>query len=200
MRTAGTPAHVIAKKLGRTEATIRQIVYLARKNGWFDGDDEPVDLEAELAVNVDRKVVRNINSALDGNMTNWQTHEMTVAAAKGRGIFKNHEVSKQDGASPLSVVAIQVVMPPLAAGDQMPAITDDQMGGMPAYVEGDVDEDMAARPQLEVGPAGTGSEPADPPAPADASMGTEPDGSEAAQSDEDRGGAGDTVAPSTDDY
>jgi hypothetical protein len=101
-------------------------------------EDEPVDLELELALSVDRKVVRNIGAALDGGVTNYQTHEMTIAAAKGRGIFKNHEVNKNDGAAQMAVVAIQVVMPPVGAADQLPQVKEDQMGGVPAYVDGDV--------------------------------------------------------------
>lgn len=140
MRAAGHDDKAIAKRLKSTEGSIRQYVYLARKNGWLDDNDEPVDLELDLALNVDRKIVRNIGASLDGQMTNWQTHEMTIAAAKGRGVFKNHEVSKNEGGVSMAVVAIQVVMPPVGAGDQMPEINEEQMGGRAAYVEGDVDD------------------------------------------------------------
>jgi len=185
MRAAGRTSHEIAKKLGRTEAAIRQLVYVGRMNGWLDDQDEPVDVEAELAINVDRKVVRNINHALDGGMTNYQTHEMTLAAAKGRGIFKTHEVTKQDGQAPLSVVAIQVVMPSVGAGDQMPDITEDQMGGVPAYIEGEVDGDLDTRPALEA--AQPGPEP-------EVLVGAQSDGPQAVEGDADRSGTGDTVA------
>lgn len=141
LRAAGHDFAEIAKKLKSTEATMRQAVFVARKNGWVDDQDEPVDTEFEMAMTVDRKVVRNINAALDGQMTNWQTHEMTIAAAKGRGHFKSHEVSKNEGATGLQVVAIQVVMPSLGAGDQMPNVQEDQMGGEPLYLEGDVETD-----------------------------------------------------------
>lgn len=138
MREAGRTSAEIAKLLKTTKGSVDQYMYIARKNGWLDAEDEPVDIELELALNVDRKIVRNIDSSLDGNMTNWQTHEMTIAAAKGRGIFKNHEVAKNDGASgQLPVVAIQVVMPPLGAGDQLPQVDESQMGGVPAFIEGE---------------------------------------------------------------
>lgn len=140
MREAGRSDADIAKKLKTTEGSVRQYIYLARKNGWLGDDDEPVDLELELALTTDRKVVRNISASLDGQMTNWQTHEMTIAAAKGRGIFKNHETGKQDQGPAMQVVAIQVVMPPVGAGDQQRQITDGEMGGVPAYIEGDVEE------------------------------------------------------------
>ncbi len=141
MRAAGHKSDVIAKRLHTTEGTVRQIMFIARKNGWLDDNDEPVDLEAELAFEVDRKIVRNVSASLDGQMTNWQTHEMTIAAAKGRGVFKTHEVNKNEGVQSMPLVAIQVVMPPVGAGDQLPDIKEDQMGGVPAYFsEGDIVE------------------------------------------------------------
>ena len=139
MREAGRPDADIAKRLNTTAPNVAQTMWIAKKNGWVDGDGEEIDVEAELAINIDRKVVRNISASLDGGMTNWQTHEMTMAAAKGRGMFKSHEVSKGGGDSQMQVVAIQVVMPPIGAGDQMPEIREDQMGGVPAYVDGEIE-------------------------------------------------------------
>lgn len=136
MREAGRPDADIAKRLKTTEANVSQTVWIGKKNGWLDADDEPYDLEAELALNIDRKVVRNISSSLDGNMTNWQTHEMTMAAAKGRGVFKT-DAAKGETVG-MQVVAIQVVMPTLGAGDQMPEVLEDQMGGVPAYLDAEV--------------------------------------------------------------
>jgi len=138
MREAGHEDKAIAKRLKTTEGSVRQYVYIARKNGWLNADDEPVDLEAELALNIDRKVVRNIGATLDGQMTNWQTHEMTIAAAKGRGVFKNHDVVKGDGANMAPIVAIQVIMPPVGEGDQ--GVVEGSVGGVPAYAEGEVSD------------------------------------------------------------
>lgn len=131
MRAAGRQDAEIAKRLKTTAPTIRQAVYVARKNGWLDDNDEPVDLEVELAMDVDRKVVRNVSASLDGQMTNWQTHEMTIAAAKGRGIFKADAGKAVDASMPM--VAIQVIMPPVGADDQR--VREDEMGGVPAYIE-----------------------------------------------------------------
>lgn len=142
MRAAGRESSYIAKKLDTTEGAIRQYVYMARKNGWVNAEDEPVDMETELALDIDRKVVRNISASLDGQMTNWQTHEMTLAAAKGRGHFKNHDSAKADAGPAMAVVAIQVVMPSVGAADQRPDVGDDQMGGVPAYLEADTLEGM----------------------------------------------------------
>lgn len=139
MDAAGHTSKEIAKRLHTTEASVNQYRYLGKKNGWLKVDEESgeleaVDLEAELAMNVDRKIVRNIDASLDGQMTNWQTHEMTIAAAKGRGIFKNND--KAEGVIGMPVVAIQVVMPAVGMGDQ--TIKEDNIGGTPAYVEGEV--------------------------------------------------------------
>lgn len=139
MRAAGHADKAIAKKLGTTEANVAQTVYLGRKNGWIDKNSgEMIDLELELALNIDRKVVRNISASLDGQMTNWQTHEMTIAAAKGRGMFKTHDPAKNETAMP-SVVAIQVIMPPIGAADQ-PELREDQVGGIPAYMDAEISD------------------------------------------------------------
>jgi len=136
-RAAGRNDHDIAKLLKTTEQSIRQYVYLGKKNGWLDDEGEPVNVEAELALNIDAKVVRNISASLDGQMTNWQTHEMTIAAAKGRGMFKNHE--KSEGGQPvMAPVAIQIVMPALAEGQQRMEIPANMIGGTPAFVDGEV--------------------------------------------------------------
>ena len=135
MRAAGHKGPAIAKRMDTSEGNVRFVEWVARKNGWYDEDDQPVDIEAELAFSVDRKVVRNIDASLDGQMTNWQTHEMTIAAAKGRGIFK---AEKDNGQSmQLPIVAIQVVMPPIGAGDQL-VIDEGSIGGTPAYIEAEV--------------------------------------------------------------
>lgn len=135
MRAAGHPVAEIAKRLKTTEANVRYVEYIARKNGWYDAEGEPVDIDAELAYDIDRKVVRNISKSLDGEMTNWQTHEMTIAAAKGRGMFKNHDKGGVDAAA-MTVVAIRVEMPALGAGDQK--FVEANVGGVPAYTEGEV--------------------------------------------------------------
>ncbi len=138
METAGHEDKAIAKRLKTTVGSIRQYRYMAKKNGWVSGDGELVDLETELAMNIDRKIVRNVSASLDGQMTNWQTHEMTIAAAKGRGHFKTHEVSKNDGAA-MQMIGVKIIMPPLGAGDQRVEISDSTCGGTPAYVEGEID-------------------------------------------------------------
>lgn len=144
LRAAGHKDAAIAKKLKTTEGTVQQAIYVARKNKWLvrdeSGEEEMVDLEVELAMNVERKIVRNISASLDGQMTNWQTHEMTIAAAKGRGIFKG-ENKQVEGPMGMPIVAIQVVMPPVGAGDQLPHINEDQMGGMPAFIEAETEDE-----------------------------------------------------------
>jgi hypothetical protein len=141
MRAAGRNDAEIAKKLKTTEASVRQYVYLAKKNGWVDDEGEPIDLEAELAINIDRKVVRNISASLDGQMTNWQTHEMTLAAAKGRGMFKSAVADGGNAPNVMSVVQIQIVNPSVGASDQM--VVEENVGGVPAYIEGEVEDGLS---------------------------------------------------------
>jgi hypothetical protein len=160
MRAAGRDVHYIAKKLGITEGGVRFTEYVARKNGWRDENDEPVDIEAELANNIDRKIVRNISASLDGQMTNWQTHEMTVHAAKGRGMFKTHEKSDST-VQQLQVVAIRVEMPTMGVEQQV--VNEENIGGVPAYLEGDVvQQALPAGDSHEHGQHGNEASEADP--------------------------------------
>jgi transposase len=137
MRTAGRSDEEIAKRLKTTPPTIRQYIYIGKRNGWLDDEGEPIDLEAELAINIDRKIVRNISASLDGQMTNWQTHEMTIAAAKGRGHFKSDKADSNVIPGGMNVVQIQIINPTVGSGDQV--VVEDNVGGVPAYLEGEVD-------------------------------------------------------------
>ena len=148
LREAGHEDEAIAKRIGTTPQSVRQYVYLAKKNGWADNDGEPIDLEAEMALNVDRKLVRNLNNALDGGMTNWQTHEVTLELAKRRKVVSD----VQDGAGSQAlpgVVAIQVVMPALGAEQQV--VVEGNVGGVPAFLEAEV---VDGTRQAESGQAG----------------------------------------------
>lgn len=138
MRAAGRNDEEIAKKLKTTAPTVRQYIYIGKRNGWIDDDGELIDLEAELAVNIDRKIVRNISASLDGQMTNWQTHEMTLAAAKGRGHFKGEKAISDLGAATMNVVQIQIINPTVGAADQV--VVEENVGGVPAYIDAEVDD------------------------------------------------------------
>lgn len=151
MRTAGHNDSEIAKKLKTTEAAVRQYVYLAKKNKWADDEGEPIDLEAELAINIDRKIVRNISASLDGQMTNWQTHEMTIAAAKGRGVFKSEKTDAGGPANAMAVVQIQIINPTVGAADQI--VNEENVGGVPAYIEGDVSDEQRLLPDTSASSA-----------------------------------------------
>lgn len=137
MRVAGAEPDAIAKKLKTTTKNVRHVMYIARKNGWLDENDEPVDVEAEMAFDIDRKIVRNMSAALDGGMTNWQTHEMTMALVKRRVKDVNADAASQVPA--IGVVAIRIDMPAIGAGDQ--TIVEANVGGKPAYVDAEVVSD-----------------------------------------------------------
>lgn len=137
---AGLPDKEIAKKLKTTEGTIKVTRYLAKKNGWWDSEDEPIDLDTEMALSAERKAVRNLNAGLDGKMTNWQTHELTMATLKGRGLLRNHEAAKSDQGASVGMIGIQIIMPPMGAGDQKVEIPDTMVGGVPAFIDGEVSD------------------------------------------------------------
>ena len=150
MDAAGHPDKAIAKKLSTTEGTIQQARYIARKNGWMDDNGEAIDLELELALNIDRKIVRNISASLDGKMTNYQTHETTLKAASGRGIFKTHAVNQNENSAPMGMIGIQIIMPALGAGDQKMEIPESMCGGVPSYVDGEFTANTATAEPLAI--------------------------------------------------
>ena len=142
MDASGVKDVDIAKRLNKgghnyTPQYIANLRYIARKNGWWDSEDQPIDVEADLALEIDRKVVRNVSAALDGQMTNWQTHEMTIQAAKGRGLFKNHEIAKHEGAQTLGIIGVQIIMPPNSEEHEM--LSPDECGGVPGFIEGEIE-------------------------------------------------------------
>lgn len=120
----------IAELMGTTEGYVRHLLWLAGKNGWFTEEDL-VDPAERLVYDTSHKIVRNINKALDGEELKPGQQEMTIEAAKGIGLWKNHSAVKQEGVMQIPVLAIKVELPP--TGDAPPAPSREFAGGTPAY-------------------------------------------------------------------
>lgn len=137
LKMAGHKTSAIAKRLATTPETIRHYLYIAGKNGWLSPDGlELVDPAETLVYESAHKVVRNINSALDGKALGGQQFEMTVETAKGIGLFKQHSASKVEGAITMPALEVKFVLP--QGGAPFVAPEGAAYGGNPAYAEGQV--------------------------------------------------------------
>ena len=133
MREQGLANAEIAKQLGYTHAnSISNLLYLAGKNRWF----LTPDIEDHLTFVTVHKIVKNVDKQLDGKDLTPQQQEMTIAAARGRGLFKNYEATKHEGppASLVLGVKIEVVSNEKTA-KELPA---GGASGTPNYIEGQV--------------------------------------------------------------
>jgi DNA-binding CsgD family transcriptional regulator len=132
MKIQGLSTAEIAVELGLTPHSVRQYLYLAGKNGWLLTSDPNDQLEYSLA----HKIVRNVSASLDGAVLNTQQHETTIAAARGIGLFKQHEVIKGDVGTSLTALSIKI-----ESSGPAQATREDTIAGTPAYaIEGEVVE------------------------------------------------------------
>jgi hypothetical protein len=91
LREEGLSREDIAKQLGYHANSVSRILNMAGKRGWLTTPD----IEDHLNFITSHKIVRNIDKALDKKEgLSLLQQEMTIAAAKGRGLFKVHETGK----------------------------------------------------------------------------------------------------------
>jgi DNA-binding transcriptional regulator LsrR (DeoR family) len=122
LRAQGAKSKAIAETLGYGEETIRQYVSYAYKRGWINiGSFSDVDDQLEYVLK--HKVVENIHAVLgerteDGHVTAG-AREVTLEAAKGLGMFKTHQVVKNDTQIQAGfALKVQVEMPPMQPAQQ----------------------------------------------------------------------------------
>jgi hypothetical protein len=73
------------------------------------------------------KIVRNVVEMLDHPNIDVRK-EMTLEAAKGTGLFRQHQAIKQEGVAAMSAIQVQVIMP---QGVEQPVV-DGSIGGVEA--------------------------------------------------------------------
>ncbi len=135
LRAQGMKLAEISETLGIPKQTIQTYVKRSISAGWFTYK-ESMDVEDQIEYSIPDKVVRNVNEFLDA-----RDKDMTVEAAKGLGIFKQHQAVKVDGAVNVGMaLSVRVEMPPLKDGQSPIAILPGSVGGTPA-LEGEVVEE-----------------------------------------------------------
>ncbi len=89
----------IAEHLGISLATLRTYVTRAAKEGWLQVDDP----EARLQFRIAPKVVENIEHFID-----QRDKGVTIAAAKGLGLFKSYQAVTVEGEAPGTLLALRI--------------------------------------------------------------------------------------------
>lgn len=105
-RALGMSDKEIAEKLGIKVKSVQQYMWIAGKRGYLSQSSPKERMEFELP----HKIVRNVSAFLDSENPK-ERFEMTVEAAKGTGIFKQHQAIKQDGMVQMAQISVNVVMP-----------------------------------------------------------------------------------------
>lgn len=126
LKLGGKTYKEAAVELGISYGYLRQCLYHAGKEGWLQSSD----VEDTLQFSTVHKIVRNINTALDGEDAD-KRQEMTIEAAKGLGLFKKHEVVSNDQAPAMMALSVKIEQP---SGDE-PELAVGAVGGTPAYVD-----------------------------------------------------------------
>lgn len=103
LRGKGLRNKEIAEKLGLTPHSVRTLIWRAGKEGWLKFDDPLERFHNEIVP----KVVDNIDYWIDK-----KDKRMTIEAAKGAGIFQTHQVVKNEGEAPQTILALKIETAP----------------------------------------------------------------------------------------
>jgi DNA-binding MarR family transcriptional regulator len=127
LRSQGLRGQEIADQLGYTQNTIRTYLQRAHDKGWVNFDTLP-DEESRIDVALKTKTLRNVNEFLDA-----RDSDMTLEAAKGLGLFKQHQVVKGDVGPALNLtLGVKVELPPSAPANSLIQIRPGTVAGTPA--------------------------------------------------------------------
>ena len=131
LRGEGASNEDIAKELGYTNVhSVSDLLYYAGKHGWFITPD----VDAHLTYVTTHKIVKNIDTQLDGADLTEQQMAMTIAAARGRGLFKRHDAENTAKTETPALVGVKIE---IINRDQAGPIREGTIGGTPNYLEGE---------------------------------------------------------------
>lgn len=133
LRYQGVKWTEISEQLGVAQSALEQYIKIARKRGWL-ADVQFVDPDDAIEYTIKDRVVNNLRTVLDertedGALTS-RAVDVTVEAAKGVGMFKQHQAMKVDSTQQIGVaLKVQVIDAPQQAPIQ---IREGSIGGTPA--------------------------------------------------------------------
>lgn len=126
MKAQGKTNSEIADACGITKNTLKTYMYRAHVRGWLTvaSLEDPDDA---LEIVLKTKTVRNVDEFLDA-----RNREVTIEAAKGLGLFKTHQIVKNDNVAPIAfALSVNVEMPPPGIAPQTARIGS--VGGQPYF-------------------------------------------------------------------
>jgi hypothetical protein len=126
LKAQGLQLTAISEQLGVPKTTIQTYVKRAHRFGWLRPKD--LDVEDQFEISIPEKVARNVNEFLDE-----RDKDITVEAAKGIGLFKNHQAVKVDGQVGVGfALKVQVELPAGIESRSPITIRPGSVGGTPA--------------------------------------------------------------------
>jgi uncharacterized protein (DUF433 family) len=137
LRAQGQHTSEIAEQLGLKHDTILTYIKRANQRGWI-GMASFADPEDKLKYVIQDKIVSNVHTVLgerteDGALTGG-AREMTIEAAKGLGLFKQHQVVKGDVNATIGMALKVEVLLPSAVQDSRITIRPGTVGGTPGVM------------------------------------------------------------------
>lgn len=134
LKVQGLSTEEIGQKLDLKPASIRQYMWIAGKNGWLTTND-PHDVAENVLIH---RAVSNLEELLHSRnvVTGLPDKEVTLETIKGLGIFKDHSKQQESPNQQANVLTINFLVPP--SGGPLPTVRDENVGGVPAYVEAEV--------------------------------------------------------------
>lgn len=136
LKAQGLKLQEISDTIGVPKDTITTYVKRANKHGWLKR--ELLGVEDQIELSLPEQIVGNVAAVLserDGTTLTLTpaAREMTIAAAKGFGIFKNHEAVKVDGVIGVGfALKVQVELPQGISTLSPIQIRPGSVGGTPA--------------------------------------------------------------------
>lgn len=126
MKAQGKKNDEIAEACGITKNTLKTYMYRAHHRGWLTVEslEDPDDA---LEVVLKTKTVRNLDEFLEK-----RDKDVTIESAKGLGLFKTHQIVKNDQPAALAfALSVNVEMPPPGAAPLVARIGS--VGGQPYF-------------------------------------------------------------------
>ena len=134
LKAQGLKLQEISDTIGVPKDTIQTYVKRANKHGWLKR--ELLGVEDQIELSLPEQIVGNVAAVLserNGTELTPAAREMTIAAAKGFGIFKNHEAVKVDGVIGVGfALKVQVELPKGIGTSSPIQIRPGSVGGTPA--------------------------------------------------------------------
>jgi len=135
LKAQGLKLQAISDTINVPKDTIQTYMKRAHAKGWLN--PTKLDVEDQIELTIPERVVRNVNEFLDS-----RDKDVTIEAAKGVGIFKNHAAVKVDGQVGVGfALRVQVDLPQGIAALSPIQIRPGSVGGTPAIEAEIVDND-----------------------------------------------------------